>query len=82
MLCVKKGVSIKDFVIPIIINAIEKEEDALLAKKAHERFKKIKDMTPSPAILIVSHQHIDLLNTHLNVDVTKVLTSWGLKESK
>lgn len=39
MLCAKKGVSIKDFVVPLILRAIEEEEDALLVKKAEQRLK-------------------------------------------
>ena len=41
MLCAEKGVSIKDFVIPLILRAMEKEEDAFLARKARQRLKKI-----------------------------------------
>ena len=41
MLCAEKGVSIKDFVVPIILKAIEEEEDALLIRKAQQRLKKI-----------------------------------------
>lgn len=39
MLCTQKGVSIKDFVVPLILSAIEQEEDALLAQKASIRMK-------------------------------------------
>lgn len=41
MLCAEKGVSIKDFVVPLILRAIEEEEDALLVKKAENRLKKM-----------------------------------------
>lgn len=39
MLCAKKGVSIKEFVTPLILKAIEEEEDILLVKKAQKRLK-------------------------------------------
>lgn len=39
MLCAEKGVSIKDFVLPLILKAMEEEEDALLIKKAQQRLK-------------------------------------------
>lgn len=39
MLCAEKGVTIKDFVVPLILRAIEDEEDALLTKKAQKRLK-------------------------------------------
>jgi predicted DNA-binding protein len=42
VLCAEKGVSIKDFVVPIILKAIEEEEDAFLIKKAERRFKNTK----------------------------------------
>jgi hypothetical protein len=41
MLCAEKGISIKDFVIPVVLEAMEKEEDALLIKKAKQRLKKM-----------------------------------------
>jgi hypothetical protein len=41
MLCAEKGVSIKDFVVPLILKAIEEEEDALLIRKAQNRLKNI-----------------------------------------
>lgn len=41
MLCAEKGISIKDFVVPLILHAIEEEEDALLARKAQHRLNKI-----------------------------------------
>ena len=41
LLCAEKGVSIKDFVVPLILKAIEEEEDALLEKKARKRLKQI-----------------------------------------
>lgn len=41
MLCAEKGVSIKDFVVPLILKAMEEEEDALLIKKAQQRLIKI-----------------------------------------
>ncbi len=47
MLCAEKGVSIKDFVVPLILKAIEEEEDALLIRKAQHRLKNI-----NPADLI------------------------------
>ena len=48
MLCAKKGVSIKDFVIPLVLKAVEEEEDALLSKKAQQRLKKMEtsDLIP------------------------------------
>lgn len=48
MLCAEKGVSIKDFVVPLIIRAMEEEEDTLLARKARKRLKNInpKDLIP------------------------------------
>lgn len=47
MLCAEKGVSIKDFVIPLILRAME-EEDALLIRKAKRRLKNTnpKDLIP------------------------------------
>lgn len=39
MLCAEKGMSIKDFVVPVILRAMEEEEDALLARKAQKRLK-------------------------------------------
>lgn len=39
MLCAEKGVTIKDFVIPVILRAMEDEEDSLLRKKAQKRLK-------------------------------------------
>lgn len=41
MLCAEKGVSIKDFVVPLILKAIEQEEDALLTRKALHRLKSL-----------------------------------------
>lgn len=41
MLCADKGVSIKDFLVPVIIKAIEDEEDDKLAKKAARRLKNL-----------------------------------------
>ena len=41
MLCAEKGVTIKDFVVPLILKAIEEEEDALLTRKAQQRLKNI-----------------------------------------
>lgn len=49
MLCAEKGVSIKDFIIPIILRAIEEEEDALLTRKAQNR---LKNMNPNELIPI------------------------------
>lgn len=39
MLCPKKGISIKEFVVPLILRAIEEEEDTLLIGKAEQRLK-------------------------------------------
>jgi hypothetical protein len=41
MLCAEKGVSIKDFVVPLILRAMEEEEDLLLSRKAQKRLKNI-----------------------------------------
>lgn len=41
MLCAEKGISIKGFVVPLILKAIEDEEDTLLEKKAEKRLKKM-----------------------------------------
>lgn len=41
MICAEKGVTIKDFVVPLILHAIEKEEEALLARKARHRLKNV-----------------------------------------
>lgn len=41
MLCAQKGVTIKDFVVPLILKAIESEEDILLTKKAQQRLKNV-----------------------------------------
>jgi hypothetical protein len=41
MVCAGKGVSIKDFVVPLILKAIEDEEDVLLVKNAQQRLKSI-----------------------------------------
>jgi hypothetical protein len=41
MVCAEKGVTIKDFVVPLILRAIEEEEDALLIRKAQQRLKNI-----------------------------------------
>jgi hypothetical protein len=49
MICAERGVSIKDFVVPLILKAIEDEEDALLIKKAQQR---MKNMDPSDFIPI------------------------------
>lgn len=48
MLCAEKGVSIKDFVVPLILKAIDDEEDALLIRKAQHRLKNMspKDLIP------------------------------------
>lgn len=48
MICAEKGITIKDFVVPIILRAIEEEEDALLIKKAKKRLKnlEISDLVP------------------------------------
>lgn len=39
MLCAEKGISIKDFVVPLILRAMEEEEDAFLIRKAQKRLK-------------------------------------------
>ena len=49
MFCAEKGMSIKDFVIPLILKAIEEEEDALLIRKAQQR---LKNMDPTDLIPI------------------------------
>lgn len=41
MLCAEKGVTIKDFVVPLLLKAIEEEEDILLNKKAQQRLKNL-----------------------------------------
>lgn len=41
MLCAEKGMSIKEFIIPLILRAMEEEEDALLVRKAKKRLKNI-----------------------------------------
>lgn len=41
MLCADKGISIKDFVVPLILKAMQKEEDTILARKAHQRLKNL-----------------------------------------
>lgn len=41
MLCAEKGVSINDFVVPLILRAIEEEESALLGRKARHRLKNV-----------------------------------------
>lgn len=41
MLCAEKGISIKDFVVPLILRAMEEEEDAFLIRKAQKRLKNI-----------------------------------------
>ncbi|MGZ3633903.1 MAG: hypothetical protein ACXWM7_06480 [Parachlamydiaceae bacterium] len=41
MLCAEKGVTIKDFVVPLILKAIEEEEDSLLIRKAQHRLKNL-----------------------------------------
>lgn len=41
ILCTEKGISIKDFVTPLILKGIEEEEDALLIRKARHRLKNI-----------------------------------------
>ncbi len=48
MLCADKGVSIKDFVVPIILKAMEEEEEKLLVRKAKQRLKNldVKDLIP------------------------------------
>lgn len=48
MLCAEKGIAIKDFVIPLILREMEKEEDALLIRKAKKRLKNlnINDLIP------------------------------------
>lgn len=48
VLCAEKGVSIKDFLVPVILKAMEAEEDALLSRKAKRRLKNMKsdDLIP------------------------------------
>lgn len=41
MLCAEKGITIKDFVVPLILKAMEEEEDALLSRKARKRLKNV-----------------------------------------
>jgi len=41
MICAEKGVTIKDFVVPLILRAMEEEEDAFLARKAQQRLKNL-----------------------------------------
>ncbi len=48
MLCVKKGISIKDFVTPLILKAIEDEEDTLLIRKAQQRLKNMESFDLIP----------------------------------
>lgn len=48
-LCAKKGITIKKFVVPLILKAMEAEEDALFAKKAQQH---INNMDTSDLILI------------------------------
>lgn len=43
MILAGKGVSLKDFASGILIDAIEKAEDELLAKRANERLANIKE---------------------------------------
>lgn len=40
-ICAKKGLSIKDFVIPLILTAMKEEENILLMKKVRKRLKKM-----------------------------------------
>ena len=49
MLCAEKGVSIKDFVVPLILRAMKDEEDTLLIRKAQQR---LKNMNPADLIPI------------------------------
>lgn len=49
MLCTEKKVSIKDFVIPLILKAMEDEEDVFLSRKAKQR---LKHMNPADLIPI------------------------------
>jgi hypothetical protein len=49
MLCAEKGISIKDFVVPLILRAMEEEEDAFLFRKAQQR---LKNMHPEDLIPI------------------------------
>ena len=39
VLCAEKGLSIKDFVLPLILKGMEDAEDALLFRKAQQRLK-------------------------------------------
>jgi hypothetical protein len=43
MLCAEKGVSLKDFIIPLILKGMEEEEDALLIRKAQNRLKNMNE---------------------------------------
>jgi hypothetical protein len=47
ILCTGKGLSIKDFVVPLILKAMEEEEDVLLTRKAQQR---LKNMNPADLI--------------------------------
>lgn len=49
MICAAKGVSIKDFVVPLVLRAMEEEEDAFLARKSHKR---LRSMIPDDLIPI------------------------------
>jgi len=39
MLCAQKGISLREFIVPLIVKGIEDEEDAMLAQKAVIRMK-------------------------------------------
>lgn len=41
MLCAEKRLSLKDFLVPVILKAMEEEEDTLLARKAQQRLSRI-----------------------------------------
>lgn len=49
MLCAEKGITIKEFVVPLVLKAMEEEEDALLIRKAQQR---LKNVDPSDLIPI------------------------------
>jgi hypothetical protein len=39
MICIQKNLSVNDFVKPLILKALDKEENSLLRKKANRRLK-------------------------------------------
>jgi len=46
-ICARKGLPIRDFIIPLVLRAMDEEEDTILAKKARRRLKNL-----NPADLI------------------------------